>query len=112
MQLHLTGHHMDLTEALKDHVQQKLSRIDHYFDRVIDAKVILRHLSHENPANQAEVTIIVPGHEFHAEARDPDMYAAIDMVVEKIDGQLRQFKDKLHKHRAESMGAVLIAEAE
>ncbi|MDD3759406.1 MAG: ribosome-associated translation inhibitor RaiA [Acidithiobacillus sp.] len=112
MQLHITGQHLDLTEAIKNRVHEKLGRLDHYFDRVIDGRVVLKFLPHEKLSNVAEITVSAPGHDFHAEARDADMYVAIDQLADKIDGQVRQYKEKLQRHRSSPVAAVLATESE
>ncbi|MCE5359845.1 ribosome hibernation-promoting factor, HPF/YfiA family [Candidatus Igneacidithiobacillus taiwanensis] len=112
MQLHISGQHLDLTEAIKNHVTEKLGRLDHYFDRVIVGRVVLKYLGHEKLSNVAEISVSAPGHDFHAEARAADMYVAIDQLAEKIDGQVRQYKEKLQRHRGAPVAAVLASETE
>ncbi|MHB0888164.1 ribosome hibernation-promoting factor, HPF/YfiA family [Acidithiobacillus sp.] len=99
MQLTITGQHLDLTDALKSYVTEKLGRVDHYFDHVIDGHVVLKYTAHEKLPNAAEVTVHAPGRTFHAESEDQDMYAAIDLLAAKLEVQVRNHKEKLTDRR-------------
>lgn len=99
MQLTITGQHLDLTDALKSFVAEKLGRVDHYFDHVTDGHVVLKYMAHEKLPNSAEVTVHAPGHTFHAESGDQDMYAAIDLLADKLEAQVRSHKEKLTDRR-------------
>lgn len=95
MQLNITGHHVDLTAALRSYVMEKLGRVEHYFDHVIDGHVILRH---EKFINVAEVTLHAAGTTLFAETEDKDMYAAIDGLADKLERQVKKYKEKLMDH--------------
>jgi putative sigma-54 modulation protein len=95
MNLHLTGHHLEITPALRDYVQSKLERITHHFDHVIDVKVTL---SVEKLMHKAEATIHVPGHDLHAECSSEDMYSAIDLLADKLDRQVLKVKERFADH--------------
>lgn len=97
MQLNLTGHHMDITPALRDYVTSKLDKIERHFDHVTDAHVIL---TVEKLRHKAEATINVSGGNIFAEAVEADMYAAIDGLVDKLDRQVKRHKEKLKAHHA------------
>ncbi len=97
MQLNLTGHHMDITPALRDYVTAKLDKIERHFDHVTDAHVIL---TVEKLRHKAEATIHVSGGNIFAEAVEEDMYAAIDGLVDKLDRQVKRHKEKLKSHHA------------
>lgn len=97
MQLNLTGHHMDITPALRDYVTSKLEKIERHFDHVNDAHVIL---TVEKLRHKAEATIHVSGGNIFAEAVEEDMYAAIDGLVSKLDRQVKRHKEKLKAHHA------------
>lgn len=109
MQINITGQHIDVTPALRDYVNEKLARVENHFDNIIDVKVIL---SVVKGTHQAEATINVPGKSLFAEASDMDMYAAIDSLADKLDRQIRRFKDKLTDHhrndrsRGEAIGGT------
>jgi len=99
MQIKLSGHHVEITQALHDYVHDKLERIERHFDNVTSAQVIL---SVEKLRQKAEATIHVAGNEIFADAIDEDMYAALDALIDKVDRQIKKHKEKLtDKHRGE-----------
>lgn len=95
MNLHLTGHHLEITPALRDYVESKLERITHHFDQVIDVKVTL---SVEKLKQKVEATLHVPGNDLHAECADDNMYSAIDMLSDKLNRQVLKHKEKQSDH--------------
>ncbi len=101
MQLNLTGHHVDITPALRDYVNTKLERLERHFDHVTNVHVIL---SVEKLRQKAEATIHVTGNNIFAEAEEHDMYAAIDKLIDKLDSQVRKHKEKVTDHRRNQGG--------
>ena len=99
MNLHLTGHHLEITPAIRDYVNTKLVRINRHFDHVIDVSVVLTvdKLSHKS-----EATVHVRGKDLHAECIDSDMYAAIDGLADRLDRQLLKYKEQIKDHRTDS----------
>jgi putative sigma-54 modulation protein len=97
MNLHLSGHHLDITPAIRDYLTSKLDRIKRHFDEVIDVSVIL---SVEREQRRAEASVHVSGKDLFAESQDPDMYAAIDLLVDKLDRQIVKHKEKRTEGRA------------
>ena len=97
MQLNITGHHIDITDALRNKVSDKMARIERHFDHVTDMHVIL---TVEKLRHKAEATVNVPGETLFAESVEEDMYAAIDSMVDKLDRRVKKFKEKLPDHRA------------
>lgn len=95
MQLNLTGHHIEITQALRDYVTSKVERLERHFDQVIDAHVIL---SVEKLRQKAEATLYISGGNIHADAVEEDMYAAIDALVDKLDRQVKRYKEKITDH--------------
>ena len=95
MQLNVTGHHVDITPALRDYVSSKLERLERHFDHVTNVHVIL---TVEKLRQKAEATINITGNQLFANAEDEDMYAAIDSLVDKLDRQIRRHKDKVTDH--------------
>lgn len=95
MNLNISGHHIDMTEALHDYVACKMGRIERHFDHVIDAEIVLEV---EKQRHKAEATMQLRGGTVHAEATMDDMYAAIDMMVDKLDRQTRRHKEKSKDH--------------
>ena len=96
MNLSVSGHHLEVTPALRTYVEAKISRVKRHFDHVIDAHVIL---SADKLRQKAEVTLHVPGKELHCASEDGDLYAAIDTLADKLDRQVLRYKDKLHDKR-------------
>lgn len=92
MQLSLTGHHVDITPALRDYVTAKIDKIERHFDNVTDAHVIL---TVEKLRHKAEATINVSGGNIFADSVEDDMYAAIDGLIDKLDRQVKRHKEKL-----------------
>ncbi len=95
MNLHLTGHHLEITPAMRDYVQSKLERVTNHFDQVIDVKVTL---SVEKLKQKVEATLHVPGNDLHAECADENMYSAIDLLADKLDRQVLKHKEKQGDH--------------
>lgn len=100
MNLSISGHHVDVTPALRDYLTQKLDRVTRHFDRVIDVKAFL---SVDKLVQKAEITLHVPGREIFAEASDADLYAAIDALADKLDRQVLKFKEKQTNHAHEPL---------
>ena len=95
MQLNITGHHVEITEALREFVTTKFAQLEQYFDRINQVYVVL---SVEKVKQIAEATVHVNGGELHASSEQEDMYAAIDILVDKLARQLNKHKDKLKQH--------------
>lgn len=95
MNLNISGHHLDLTDALRNYVHTKMRRVERHFDHVIDAEVVLEV---EKLRHKAEATLQLSGRTLHAEAVEGDMYAAIDVMIDRLDRQIRKFKEKITDH--------------
>ncbi len=96
MQINLTGHHIDITEPLKDYVDNKFKRLARHFDHVINVHVIL---SVEKLRQKAEATLHINGAKVFADSIHEDMYAAIDGLIDKLDRQVLRHKEKRQSHR-------------
>lgn len=96
MNLHLTGHHLEITPAIRDYVTSKLERLTRHFDHVIDVNVIM---SVEKLEQRIEAKVHVPGNDIFCESIDADMYAAIDGLVDKLDRKIIRHKEKIADHR-------------
>jgi putative sigma-54 modulation protein len=101
MQLNVTGHHVDVTPALRDYVATKLQRLERQFDHVSDVHCIL---TVEKLAHKAEATIHLSGSTIHADSTENDMYAAIDGLIDKLNRQVRKHKEKMTDHHAREAG--------
>ena len=97
MNLTISGHHLEVTPALRSYVTTKLDRITRHFDHVIDAHVIL---TVTKVRQKAEVTLHVRGKDLHCESEEGDLYAAIDLLSDKLDRQVLRYKDKRYDKRA------------
>lgn len=97
MNLSISGHHLEVTPALREYVTSKLGRIRHHFDQVIDVNVIL---SVEKLVQRAEMKLLVAGKEIFAEATHTDLYAAVDTLIDKLDRQVIKYKQKRQNHAA------------
>jgi len=96
MQINLTGHHIDITEALKGYVDNKFERLARHFDDVLNIHVVL---SVEKLRQKAEATLHVNGAKVFADSIHEDMYAAIDGLIDKLDRQVLRYKEKKSNHR-------------
>ena len=96
MQLNLSGHHLDITSALRQHASDKLSKIKHHFDKVMNVNMTLEV---QKDVQTAEATIHVRGADLFAKAQSNDMYVSIDQLINKLDSQIIKHKEKLHNHR-------------
>jgi len=96
MNLHLTGHHLEITPAIRGYISSKLQRITHHFDHVIDVNVVL---TVEKLQRRIEASVHVRGKEIFCESADADMYAAIDGLVDKLDRTIIKHKEKSLEHR-------------
>ncbi len=96
MQISLTGHHVDVTDALKNYVDGKFERLERHFDQVINVHVIL---TVEKLRQKAEANININGANVFADAVHEDMYAAIDGLIDKLDRQVIKYKEKKSNHR-------------
>jgi putative sigma-54 modulation protein len=120
MNLTISGHHLELTPAIREYVQTKLERIRRHFDHVIDIAVILTvdKLPEKDKRQKAEINLRLPGKDLHVESIAQDLYAAIDALIDKLDRQVIKYKtrqqDHQHatiKHMPEAMTSALAPEA-
>jgi len=97
MQLSVTGHHIEVTDPLRNYVASKIEKIERHFDLVSDVHCILKV---EKLRHKAEATVSVNGGTIYADATEEDMYAAIDGLADKLDRRVRKYKEKLSDHHA------------
>jgi putative sigma-54 modulation protein len=102
--LTISGHHLEVTPALRTYVTGKLDRITRHFDQVVDVKVLLsiENQTEKERRQKAECNIHVKGSDMFAESAHEDMYAAVDELVDKLDRQVVRHKDRLQNHHHES----------
>ena len=96
MQLNISGHHIDITSALREYVTSKMERLERHFDHVTNIHVVL---SVEKLHQKAEATLHASGANLFANAKHEDMYAAIDALTDKLDRQIKKHKEKIKDHR-------------
>jgi putative sigma-54 modulation protein len=96
MQVIVTGHHLEITDSLRTHVNSKFEKLARHFDNVTDVHVIL---SIEKLMQKAEATVHINGAKLFAEDHQEDMYSAIDDMVDKLDRQITKHKEKVGSHR-------------
>lgn len=108
MNLQISGHHLEVTPAIREYVTGKLERVTRHFDNVIDVNVIL---SVAKLKQKAEVTVHLPGKDIFVEETGEDLYAAVDSLVDKLDRQVQKYKQKLQDHhRGDKMVDHIAAE--
>jgi len=95
MNLTVTGHHLDVTDSLRDYVSSKMDRLERHSDDVQDIHVIL---SVEKLRQKAEATVNIKGTQLFADTIESDMYASIDLLTDKLDRQLIKHKEKVKDH--------------
>ena len=96
MNLTISGHHLEVTPALREYVLTKLDRVTRHFDQVVDVNVLLtvEKNKEKERRQRAEVTLHVKGRDIFVESAHEDLYAAVDELVDKLDRQLVRDKDK------------------
>jgi putative sigma-54 modulation protein len=97
MQVSLSGHHVDITDSIRNYVHEKIQRLDRHFDQALDINIIL---TVEKLRHKAEATLHVSGNNLHADDVKEDMYAAIDGLIDKLDRQGMKHKEKIQSHRS------------
>ena len=101
MQINITGHHLKVTLALKNYIEKKFQRLSRHFDHVINVHVIL---TVEKIVHRAEASLQVSGNKIFADASNEGMYAAVDLLVDKLDRQIVKHKEKLKDHHQSEVG--------
>ena len=101
MQISLTGHHIDITDSLKNYVDSKFERIRRHCDSITNTHVIL---TVEKDRQKAEATLHLNKGNLFADSEHEDMYAAIDSLVDKLDRQVKKHKEKLTDHHQSEGG--------
>lgn len=100
MQIETYGHDIDVTPALREYVDSKLQRLSRHVDQPFDVRV---QLSLDKPNHKAEANLNLAGKALHADASAIDMYAAIDLLADKLDRLLiKHRKKQVDHHRGES----------
>ncbi len=104
MNITISGHHLEVTPGIREHVRNKLERIMRHFDQVIDITVTITvdKLKEKEKRHRADINLHVPGKDIHVESVAQDLYAAIDLLIDKLDRQVIRHKDKIRDHKHQS----------
>ena len=103
MQITITGHHVEVTAALRAYVTEKMQKLERHFDQVSSVNVILNV---EKLQHQAEATVKAGARTIFAVETAKDMYASIDKLIDKLDRQVRRHKDRITDHHHVKHDAV------
>ncbi|KTD05566.1 ribosome hibernation promoting factor [Fluoribacter gormanii] len=95
MLINITGHHIDVTPALRAFTEEKFDKLERHFDQIKSINVVFNV---EKLRQIAEATVHVNKGELHATSESEDLYAAIDALIDKLERQLSKHKEKNHKH--------------
>ncbi len=95
MQIETHGQHIEVTPALRDYVENRFSRLGRHFEHSCQIRV---QLGLDKPQHRAEATVTMTGRALHADANGVDMYAAIDLLADKLDRLLMKQKEKMVDH--------------
>jgi putative sigma-54 modulation protein len=112
MNLKISGHHLEVTPALREYVVTKLDRVLRHFDQVIDGTVLLAVDNHKekDKRQKVEVNLHLKGKDIFVESANGDLYAAIDMLIDKLDRQVLRHKDRLQGHQHDAIKYVAAPE--
>src|SRR5690554_6203103 len=108
----IVGRNFDITDAIKAYAEDKLNRLDRFTDQVIDAKVVMSYHSGRAEPAKVEVQLNVPNGMVRAEESGLDSYAAIDLVVDKLERQLKRYKGRQLSRRGEELPPALEPDSE
>ncbi len=100
MEIHLSGQHIEITDALQNYLKQKLEKIQKHFDHLVDITINIRV---EKNQHLADATILVSGNKIFAMASSNDMYATFDSLTHKLDRQIIKHKEKLKSHHSKDV---------
>jgi len=109
----LTGRNIDVTDPMRTYAEEKLARLDRFFDQIVDARVVMSFDERVGGAPaKVEVQVNVPNGIVRAEERGADTYTAVDLAVDKLERQLKRFKQRLRDKRVEAPLVAVEAAAE
>lgn len=108
MNLNVSGKNIQITEGLKSYVGKKMERVKYYFPHLIDVHVIMEV---EKISHKIEITIKADGKIFHSEFKADDMYESIDGLIDRVESQIKKYKDKLHNFKPDKVAIALVSKA-
>jgi putative sigma-54 modulation protein len=113
MKYNVRGENIEVTPAIREYIEKKISKLDRYFTEAPDAKVNVNLRFNQDKSSKVEVTITMPQLVLRAEETNIDMYAAIDLVTDKLERQIRKHKTKVNrKFREKGEFPITFATAE
>lgn len=93
----IRGENIEVTDAIREHVEKKVGKLERYFNEAPDANVHVNLKVHPDKKSKVEITIPLPGLVLRAEEENDDMYAATDLIVDKLERQIRKHKTKVNR---------------
>ncbi|KAF1692968.1 ribosomal subunit interface protein [Pseudoxanthomonas jiangsuensis] len=97
MRIETYGQQIEVTPALREYVEEKLQRLGRHFEQSLEVRV---QLGLRKPSHHATADLVVPGKTLHADADGENMYAAIDLLADKLDRLILKHKEKQQDHHA------------
>ena len=98
MEINISGHHLEVTQGLKDHVEKKVRKLESHSQKILEIKILL---SVDNITHNAEGNIYFPKNDFHAKCSSSDMYQSIDLLINKLDKQIIKYNEKIKDHSSQ-----------
>jgi putative sigma-54 modulation protein len=113
MNLTISGHHLEVTPALREYVVSKLDRVTRHFDQVVDINVLLtvEKQKEKERRQRAEVTLHVKGRDLFCEQSHEDLYAAIDQLMDKLDRQVCRHKEMMQEHGHATANRLFVSDS-
>jgi len=101
MHIHITARHLKMTGAIHSYVADKISHLEHVTDQIMGAHIVLWHDETTTPSKAftVKVHLAIPGPDIFGESAEPDLYAAVDKVIDKLANQLRKHKSNAVKKK-------------
>lgn len=97
----IRGENIEVTQAIRDYVQKRISKLEKYFEQSVDSTAHVNLKVYQNKDSKVEVTIPLPYLTLRAEETSPDLYASIDLVTDKLERQIRKYKTKINRKSRE-----------
>lgn len=112
MNLTISGHHLEVTPALREYVLTKLDKVTRHFDQVVDVNVLLTvdNEKEKQRRQKAEVNLHVKGRDIFVETSHEDLYAAIDRLMDMLDRQVCKHKARVQDHHHSTLRRVMVSE--
>src|SRR5690606_12706548 len=96
MDVRISGRHIEVTDALKSHIQSAFDRFEHHFDKAVDADVVL---TVEKTRHIAEINLHANGLRVNAKSVTEDLYLAFDAALQKVERQVAKYRDRINRHQ-------------